>query len=651
MITKNKAADIFTTLFPYLLILIALLGVGLVLLMHNLSLLFMGSALIVPLLLSGVIILRRKKKGTDILSLNFDFKIGFLNLVLIYFILFVISIIILTIFAERQPIYFLVISLVSGVLLLQIIHQQSHGKEYFILFEMILLSLNLIWGVALKYPLYFAGTDIMNHLGYIESIVTSGHTFEIGTDYRYFPAYHVFNAIGTEITGMYIKNANIIIMGLAWQGATIYSYLIFKRLSGSSRLALLACLLFIVDETEVYFGSYAIARSLAFVLFMGWLYLAINLSQKKIQYVPLILITTLALILTHHTTIITVAPVLIVFYICQKIFYGVFNRNSLIQSAPIFLLIVGFFSYLIWVATSLFAPLLPNYYSLIIQADSSIKINPRMVSGGPMSFIFNSLFFSLVLIFVPIGISTAWNWWKASHRLPIYRTIALAALLFLILYLPYPLGFLPQTQLTFSERFPLLVLPFMAFVMAYGIYYLMGIEFGSRLIRGWLKGWPVGTTILVSAATFFSIVTSGNAQDSSILPNSYDTGSTYFTSAELDSLSFINQVADPQITFYSDYFVARNQFYLYNLTQRDVFRNGDLSNIGEGYGVLRTAELEKRGGLTFSPVGTIAQIMRYHIDPEDPKSNILINLSDQNAFYSNGSVQIYFINKHDSSPD
>jgi hypothetical protein len=645
---RSRFADNAIKYLPYLLLLIAFGGIAFCVYMRQVYLAIMGLALIVPVLIAAVTLLARRNQIFDLSAITFNIRISFTNQVLIFVLLFIISLVFLLANAERPIAYLVMIAFMSGALVLQIITSQTNKTDYVILTEMVLLSLNIVWGLSLKYPFFFGSTDIMVHLNYIQSVIDTGHISGIGIDYRYFPAYHVFNAIGSQITGLESKYATFIVTGIAWQAVTLFSFLIFKRFGASSKLALLACLIFIVDETEIYFGSYSIARSLAFILFMGWLYLAINFSQRDNRFIPLLLILTGALILTHHTTLITLAPVLIIFYVCQKLFLRTDKQQSFLPLLPVLLLEISFFSYLLWAASSMFNPIFRYSFLELINTETSMEINPRMVAGFPMSFIFNSMFFAFVLVFSLIGIHGAWNSGSSKIR-SIFRGVSLAALLFLVFYLPYPLGFIPQTRLTYVERFPLLVLPFIAFAMAFGIYYLMSMEFNltSKLKR--LKGLPVLTLALVGVTTFFSLVAPGNAQDNPALPNSIDSGSTYFTSAELHSFLFINQNGDDSLVLYGDYFTVRDHYDLAKFRNTSVLMGGNIGYIEAGYVVLRSEEMAKRGGLTFSDTGSISQINRYHIDSTNPDTNILSNLKRQDTIYNNGSVQTYLVHNNSNS--
>lgn len=649
MKSEQSVSDKVIQLFPYLLILVALLGISLVAYLGRLDLAVMSLILIIPILLVAGLLLYRRNQTSAVEYPGFVSRISFFNLVLLYVLTMIISVILLIFYLERPLAYFIVIALTTGILFLQIMTRRDSWTEYLIIFEMALLSLNLIWGLGLKYPLYFGGTDIMGHLAFIESILNTNHITELGAQYRYFPGYHIFIAIGSEITGLHIKDAMFVFVGLAWQAGLLFAYLIFHRFSNSSRIALIACLVFAVNEAAIYYGSYSVARTLDFVLFLGWFYIALNLFKKDVMYIPLLLIITAALILTHHLTTILLTPVLVVFYICQKIFFGFRKEHPLLPLAPLIFLSVTFFGYFIWVSSELFGSVLPAYMASIFTTEMELAVDPGQLAGSPLAYVFNSAYYALVLIFALFGISFAWNAGREKTIRNTLRTLALAALLFLVLFLPYPLGFLPQARLTLADRYPLLVLPFISIIMAYGINYLVCLRRRSETQTGLASRIPAFTTGLVLIAAFFSIISGINARDSNVFPNSAEAPTTYFSSSEVDSFTFMDQKGNPALALYSDYFTVRNSYNLEKFPYRHVLKEANINYIEEGYVILRVEELQEKDGLSFSHSGDTFQLYRYKIDSLNSENDIQTSLNNKDNIYSNGKVRLFLIiNDRDS---
>jgi uncharacterized membrane protein len=147
----------------------------------------------------------------------------------------------------------------------------------------------------------------------------------------------------------------------------------------------------------------------------------------------------------------------------------------------------------------------------------------------------------------------------------------------------------------------------------------------------------------VSIMTFFSTVSTGNAQDNDNFPHTSIIDTPYFSSMEVSSFSFLNEKADSTVPLYADYQTKRNEFDLSNFETKYIIKGGDIRYINEGYLVLRIAELQRKQGLTFSPDGFGADTYRYQIDSSNAESNIVTNLASTSRVYSNESVQIFYI--------
>lgn len=102
------------------------------------------------------------------------------------------------------------------VILAEILTNDYANKPASILFKIILLAANIIFGQTLKLPFYFGGTDILPHLHWIETLLANQHvTPELGS-YQYFPLYHIFNAIGQLLTNLDLQTAYFAIIGLSF---------------------------------------------------------------------------------------------------------------------------------------------------------------------------------------------------------------------------------------------------------------------------------------------------------------------------------------------------------------------------------------------------------------------------------------------------
>jgi uncharacterized membrane protein len=242
------------------------------------------------------------------------------------------------------------------------------------------------------------------------------------------------------------------------------------------------------------------------------------------------------------------------------------------------------------------------------------------------------------------------------HRLKISNTaraagaFAFTGLLLLIIYVPGPLDIIPVSEMLMATRLNLMVSPFVAFLMAFGIIYLLDHKTTIKNSPAKLSSMAL-PVCLVILTTFFSTISTGNAQDNINFPHTSTTDTPYFTSAELESFSFLNYRTDTTLPLYSDYQVCRDDYLLNNFATRFILTGGDLSYIRDGYLTLRIAELQRKKALTFSPDGYATVSYRYPIASFKTEMDTPVNLGSKNLVYSNGGVQIYLINGPDVSQE
>ena len=271
--------------FPYLLFIVATLGLAVSYTALSSGLVLKSLVYIIPVILAGIYLLIKTKSSEFPISASSKsiIGIGFLQLLFSSIFLFITSLIVLIRFPERPWAYFIIVGLITCIIFLQILAKRPPWTDFVIIFEIVLLSLDIIWGVTLKYPLYFGASDILEHLNHINMLIQSANTASLA-DYTYFPLFHIYHTVGVEITGLSLRNSFFTFAGIIWEFGILISYLIFYKISDSRRDALIICLLFTVSQPMISYGMYAITRSLAFVLFLFWLYLILP-NRGNFKYI------------------------------------------------------------------------------------------------------------------------------------------------------------------------------------------------------------------------------------------------------------------------------------------------------------------------------------------------------------------------------
>jgi hypothetical protein len=625
--------------FPICLLLVAGAGMSFTLLLQRADLTAFGLILAVPLALAAIILFIGPKTivstAAAVVSKN---KIQFAHLYLINVIIFIISLILLLASSTRPLAYFILISCYSGLILWQVLWPRPGWTNYLILAEILFLSLNLIWGVNLRYALYFGDTDTLVHMQLINTILQTGHV-DSYLFYKFYPLYHIYIAIGNEITGLSLETALFVIMGLAWQGGILFAFLLFRKLV-NNKLALIACLLYASSSQLVYYGSYSIARSLAFVFFIFWIHLIFNQAQKSLRYLFLSLIVMSALILTHHLNVLYIIPVLVLIYLVQ-ICLNRARPERIINPYFICLLLICSLSYLVWVASEMSGSSLPVTIQSLLNMDLNLSANPT--GGYGFSVLPSLVYYSLVLLLGLLGITIAFSRHKFSFSTNLPLIISVSGFILLAVYIPGPLNLISASNIILAARFQLLVSPFIALLIAFGLYYLVNASETIKLFfqrKTNLMILPAGSVIVL---TFFSLISIGNSEDTNLYQYTSTSDSPYFDRAELKSFSFLADKGDNQLPLHADYQTTRNSFSLGNFARRNIIESGDISYIQNGYLILRVAELARKKALTFSPDGRGRQLFRYHPDPVSPELDILKNLSFENKIYGSADIQIFMV--------
>lgn len=648
MYIANRGSRIFTILLPYFLLAVAALGLTLNIVLRRIDLLVISLVLIIPLAAAAVILLVRRNSEISPLALPaFVGHISFTHLFLASTLLIISSLIILMSNSERPIVYFALISLYPGLLLLQILCRRPGWTDKLILLEIIFYSLNLAWGATLKYPLYFADSDILPHMYIIDTILKTSHSQTYDIIYQYYPLYHIFSAVGIEITGLSIKTSIFIIMGIAWQAAIISGFVIFRRISNSDKIAAIGCLLMASSSQVIFYGTYPIARALAFVFLTGWLVLILNRKAQDLRYFLLSLIIMAAMILAHHLNIVQVIPILLVVYFCQLLF----NRKQPNQPfEPLYIFLFAFccLSYLVWVAASMSGPHLASVVQEIVNSDFAFSSNPT--AGYGFSTIWGIIYYSFVLLLCLLGLQVLINHLKSTESNRIGAAFAIGGFVLLAVFIPGPLDLLPFSKSLLVTRLSLMVTPFVIFLMIYGIIYLIDIKISFRTGSPGMGRLSIIPAVFVVLMSFFSNISIGNALDNNDFPHTSIMKTPYFTEAEMTSFSFLNDKGVYSLPIYADYQTTRVENILYTYT-RFIFTGGDISYIQNGYLVFREREMERKKALTFSVDGFGMTSYRYHLEDSETELNNTANLGSRDRIYSDGSVRIFEINKNAENPE
>lgn len=637
---------LFGKILPYASLLACALFVVVAVGIGNPDLAIKGLYLLVPVALAAVIVILKpslvREDYGHLHSKYLRSKLGvkhryFTHLVLLFALLFLITLYLLIAHDTRPLAYFALVAAMAGLILMQIVlvEPEQSGRKAIILTQIIVLSLNLTMGQTLKLPLFFGHTDVFGHMYNIESIGEEAHITSAMGDYQYFPLFHVFHHIGMSITGLELETSFFLVGGLSFAVSILVLYVLVGQLTRNAQLPLIAALMYAIGGEAIFGGMYMITRTMAFILCLLALYLLVrgrrHLKIRALAILAMALIVPLTL--THHTTLLQFTFILLLFVMIELVLY---RRSRHIGYVYPMLFTCAYLMYWIYVAGFFDFAL-----STIISTTEGAPVGiPTEGSGQsiPVTLIRN-VDSAIIAFFAVIGIVSVLLQ-RREVRGPAH-TFILFSLIAFVLSVGDISAFTAHE--TYTYRLTLLLSPFAALAAATGIVvFVRRLNTSKNRTGAWAMG--ISALALVILFSFFSVIVVGTRTD---VDNSLLTGNLnrqYFTQAELDSLSFISERGSSPV--YSDYATDR---YLDNYVRAPVVHStaevSNIESIEEGYFLFREGEYRSRGQLDFfvneySEEGDTVEfrVVTYTLGENEYPG---VTWDQEARVFDNGPVQIY----------
>ena len=469
---KNKYLLILTRTLPYILIVAYIAGLLGSIAIERYNFAINGSMLAVPAIAAAIALRHIYRLDPDSLSGSISlFPFEQRMLTPLFGIVFSLTVVLGLLCPIKSP-YFLggIITLYTIILL------QIFSKGYrptVMLIEIVLTMACLIYETTMKSPYYFGGTDIPPHIFMSTVTYLSGHIIppDLTIEYAYFPLYHIWIALSSYVLAIDIKTALFLITCPAYVIVTIFLYLLFKRVTGDIQISLLAALLYSIDSIVTYYGVYMITRVAAYVGFIILLYLLIfrenrsNLYKKSTRIHILAVLAIVYILLVHQVSGVQILFLLLLLLGCER-FIG---SGRHFQISFFIFEVILFLAYWFYMAFDfsrgvVVSRLRPDFF----EAPAVIE---NLQPYSPFTFLFDHVSALIFLFFAIIGIG--YLLWRQK---PAFASVfGLFALLTIVLYVPTPIHALWQTMnLLRFDRFMLLISPFMAFIMGWGLYIVSG---------------------------------------------------------------------------------------------------------------------------------------------------------------------------------
>ena len=463
---------------------------------------------------------------------------SFKILLILYFIGYSLSIALLYMFDIRPTVYYVVIALLATTILMEILTSSIHTsnvKIVIILSQIMFLSLNVIWGVTLKYYYYTGYTDIFGAAGLAENLLKTGFVTDIFDIYKPFPLWHILADGFYLLSGLSLPMNKIlnILGGIAFFFMPPIVYILSNKSLGK-RVSLLAALIAFFYPTVIVYGMYSIPRSVE-SLFTVFLLILLFDQPNKVKYYLAVFL--MFIIIVYHTASVPfILAILLIIYILQ-ILFSKNDKNSMVTLK--FLITSGVMTLVYW---ELFAKMvIDSLLSDILSSAPSGDLT-KAVYSTPLSEMFNYLQYSPTLLFLIIGVLLVLKYKVFNDRL---KLMGVAALLMVPLTFPGPLLLINKLagnlNLGRFEEYAFILFVLMA---AVGFFYLY--HRSPKLFK-------VGLIALFTIWVFLSISNEFVASDNPLVKRPFYT--FYLTEEEITATDQLHNVTTGNVL--SDYVPVR----------------------------------------------------------------------------------------------
>jgi len=259
---------------------------------------------------------------------NFDYKLNSTNKTIIYSLnimfvfLYTVCVVLLFFNIYHRPLlYFILISVLSSLIAIEIIHLKERDTKLSVILKIIFLSLNIRYGIYYEFN-SLIGNDLFKHAKLINQVIASGFITPESMDYtKYFdfPLYHILNTSLSLVSSFNIKDSVFFSTVFFFSVSTLFIYLLGNKLAGV-KFGLFAMLLANVSDIFIVASLTSITPgSIVFCWLLMLLYIILTNSNFVANNIIKILLI-FVLILTHQLSTLASLIILISMFIGEHIF-------------------------------------------------------------------------------------------------------------------------------------------------------------------------------------------------------------------------------------------------------------------------------------------------------------------------------------------
>lgn len=390
---SDDELTLISKIFLYLLPTLGVIGVIVPFIIGKTNFSLIGIYLAIPMILAPIVYTNKTKESFIIWNQKW-----FLICLIFYFICVSISLCLLYIHNVRPIIYYIVIAVMYCLILLEIVQFNISRKEIvIILFQLMILIENIIWGVNLKYNFYISRTDPIAHVWFIQNLIDNSYITDAFDIYKSFPLWHILCTFIYQIAGLQLPTHKTMFFtnGIVYSFVPVVTYLTSLKIFKDCKIALLSALFISLYPVIISYGMASIARSV--VSFLEIILILLLLETKSLEKKLLVFVLSFSLIAYHTASLPFIILLFIIIYVIENAINDS-EETPFLSSNFIILLIVMTLFYWVYYAPKLFETLLK--FTLIPVPSG---VSTKYVIYDPLNELLNYLQYSPLLLFVIIG--------------------------------------------------------------------------------------------------------------------------------------------------------------------------------------------------------------------------------------------------------
>lgn len=392
--------------------------------------------------------------------------------------------------SQSQALFWIGILFIYGAIVSRLVHPAPGRLERLSLSALLGLALYLV--KVFRDPFGFTFADELVHAPNAEAILRTHHLFHENVTLAATPSYPGLESVTAalaSLSGLSVYGAGLIVIGVARLLIVIALFLLVERLLGSARLAGIAVAVYAANSNFAFFSAQFSYESLALPLLVVvfFAYAEWRESADRRFWGTVILLLTVAIVVTHHLTSYALAATLLLIALSYRLLGGARtdtpSRFAVFATgaAAVWLLVVA------TKTVGYLSPVVTGAVRSIVHTISG-ETAPRQLftgksgtgGGGGSGTLERGVALAAVAALValyPVGLRQLWRGERRPlRRDPFVLALALAGGLMFVMY---GLRFAPQAWETANRSSEFLFLG-LALVVPLGLF-----RFGRRLVEPW----------------------------------------------------------------------------------------------------------------------------------------------------------------------